>query len=526
MKDSGQMGGPMPKQDGGGRQVGGLVSLVGAGPGDPELITVKGLRCLQQADVVIYDRLANDEILAYVPPEAERIFAGKAPGAYALSQDEINAALVLHGRAGKRVVRLKAGDPFVFGRGGEEAEALAAAGVPFEIVPGVTSAIAAPAYAGIPVTHRDYTSAFTVVTGHEDPTKDESTVPWQALGAGADTLVFLMGIGRLGLIAQRLIDAGRAATTRVAVVRRGAWPDQQVVIGTLADIAERVEEVGLTAPAVTVVGKVVELAQTLQWYRGSGLAGKTVLVTRAREQASTLSALLRSFGAKVVEFPAIRIAPADDYTDLDRALAEAARYTWACFTSVNAVEAVDGRLRAIGPSWEALRGVRIAAIGPATARALQARGISVDYVPEQFLAEQIAAGLPDAEGAAILLARADIADTRLVDGLQARGAVVDQFVAYRTLVADEDAAPLRQRLAAGEIDVVTFASSSTVRNLCQALGEDAASLLAGTVIACIGPVTAGTAREFGIEPAVVAGEHTIPGLVTAIRDHLTAIQCT
>lgn len=498
----------------------GLVSLVGAGPGDPELITVKGLRRLREAQVVVYDRLANDALLAEAPAGAARVYAGKEPGRQALSQDEINALLVAHGRAGKRVVRLKAGDPYVFGRGGEEAEALVAAGVQYEVVPGITSAIAAPAFAGIPVTHREFTPAFTVVTGHEDPAKEESTVPWAQLGMGVDTLVFLMGVGRLDRIASELIRHGRAADTPAAVVRRGTWPDQQVVVGTLTDIAERVAEVGLTAPAVTIVGRVVELAATLGQQAVGSLMGRRVLVTRAREQASSLSALLRSYGAAVVEYPAIRIEPAEDYTDLDAALTSPAQFDWACFTSVNAVDAVDRRLQALGRSWSDLGGVRIAAIGPATSRALDARGVRVAWVPERFLAAEIAAGLPEAEGARILLARADIADARLVEGLEARGARVAQFVAYRTLVGEEDAGTLRGHLERGEIEIVTFASSSTVRNLVRSLGPGASALLSGVLVACIGPVTAATAREEGIEPAIVAGEHTIPGLVRAIREHL------
>jgi uroporphyrinogen III methyltransferase/synthase len=325
---------------------GGLVSLVGAGPGDPDLITVKGLQRLQQAEVVIYDRLANEALLEAVPAAALRIFAGKAPGAHALSQDAINALLVEHGLAGRRVVRLKGGDPYVFGRGGEEAEVLAAAGLRYEVIPGVTSAIAAPAAAGIPVTHRDLTPAFTVVTGHEEPSKDSSTVPWHALALGATTLVFLMGVGRLELIVERLIAEGRPPETPAAVIRRGTWPDQQVVKGTLADIALRVAEVGLSAPAVTVVGAVVALQESLGWSLRGPLTGRTVLVTRAREQASSLSSLLRSYGATPIEFPAIRIEPADDYTPLDAALVSLPAYGWACFTSVNAVAAVDRRLRA------------------------------------------------------------------------------------------------------------------------------------------------------------------------------------
>ncbi|HXT34072.1 MAG TPA: uroporphyrinogen-III C-methyltransferase [Chloroflexota bacterium] len=497
----------------------GLVSLVGAGPGDPDLLTVKGLRRLQAAEVVVYDRLANDELLQQVPPDAELIFAGKGPGAHALGQDEINALLVAKGRAGKRVVRLKGGDPFVFGRGGEEAEALAAADIPFEVVPGVTSAIAAPAYAGIPVTHRDFTPAFTVVTGHEDPTKGESMVPWEALAAGPDTLVFLMGVGHLEAIGARLIAAGRAPATPVAVVRRGTWPDQQLVLCTLASIAEDAALAGLTAPAVTVVGRVAGLAPTLAWFPGS-LSGKAILVTRARDQAGALSARLRSFGARVIEFPAIRIEPAADYSDLDAALAEPTRFDWICFTSVNAVKAIDERLRTLGNSWAALGAIRLAAIGPATARALRAEGAEVAYMPETFLADAVAAGLPDAEGARILLARADIADLRMVEGLERRGARVEQYIAYRTVPGDEDAPALRRALTAGEVDIVTFTSSSTVRNLCQALGDDVPVLLSGLMVACIGPVTAETARECGLAPAIVAREHTIGGLVAAIQGHL------
>lgn len=498
----------------------GFVSLVGAGPGDPDLITVAGLRRVQQAEVIVYDRLANEALLREARADAELVFAGKGPNAHALSQEQINALLVEYGQAGKRVVRLKGGDPFVFGRGGEEAEALVAAGVKYEVVPGITSAIAAPAYAGIPVTHRDFTPAFSVVTGHEEPGKDESTIPWNALAAGPDTLVFLMGIGRLASITARLIEAGRPACTPVAVVRRGTWPDQQAVFGTLSDIAERVEEIALTAPAVTVVGKVAELANKLSWFRPGGLSGKCVLVTRAREQASSLSALLASYGARVVEFPAIRIEPADDYAALDDALSMTDGYTWLCFTSVNAVRYVDARLSLVGRTWDTLGAARIAAIGPATARALRGLGATVAYMPDRFLASAIAEGLPDAEDSRILLARADIADDRLVEALKERGARVDQYVAYKTVVGSDDAGALAGTLRAGQVDIVTFASSSTVRNLCNALGEDARVLLNGTIVACIGPITATTAIEFGLEPAIVATEHTIPGLVRAIRKHL------
>jgi uroporphyrinogen III methyltransferase/synthase len=386
------------------------------------------------------------------------------------------------------------------------------------VVPGVTSAIAVPAYAGIPVTHRDLTTAFTVVTGHEDPLKGDSTVPWDALAKGPDTLIFLMGVGRLGSICTRLIASGRSPLTPVSVVRRGTWPDQQMVQGTLDSITEQVSLAGLTAPAVTVVGQVAALSDRLAWHAGP-MTGKSILVTRARDQASALSARLRSFGAQVVEFPAIRIEPAEDYAALDAALGDANLYDWACFTSVNAVAAVDARLGAVGKTWAALDRAKVAAIGPATARSLADLGVTVSYMPDEFLAEAVALGLPEAEGSRILLARADIADRRLVDGLTARGARVDQFIAYRTLPSDEDAPALRSSLEAGEIDIVTFTSSSTVRNLCLALGRDHVSLLSRSSIACIGPVTAGTAREFGLSPTLEAAEHTIDGLVSAIREY-------
>lgn len=498
----------------------GFVSLVGAGPGNPGLITVKGLQRLREAEVVVYDRLANDALLGEASSLAERVFAGKESGRHALSQLEINELLVRHGKAGRRVVRLKGGDPFVFGRGGEEAEALAAAGIRFEVVPGVTSAIAAPAYAGIPVTHREFTTAFSVVTGHEDSDKAASTIPWQALASGPDTVVFLMGVRQIEEITTRLIGAGRPASTPAAIVRRGTWPDQQVVLGTLADIVVKARDAGITPPAVTVVGQVAALARTLHWYQPSALAGRLILVTRARDQASSLTTLLQSYGANVLEYPAIRILPAEDYDGLDEALVKSERYRWICFASVNAVAAVQERLEVVGRDWMSVGRSRIAAIGPATRAALEGHGVHVDYVPERFLAEAVAEGLPDAQGSRVLLARADIADSTLVRALSARGASVDQYVAYRTIPSGEDAGELRDALRSGTIDVVTFASSSTVRNLCAALGDRAPALLAGTIIACIGPVTAETARGLGLTPAIVAPEHTLAGLVAAIEEYL------
>ncbi|HBY98272.1 MAG TPA: uroporphyrinogen-III C-methyltransferase, partial [Chloroflexi bacterium] len=363
---------------------GGRVYLVGAGPGDPELVTLKGQRLLSQADVVVYDRLANPALLALAPPRAERIYVGKLPDRHTFRQDEINALLIERGQAGQTVVRLKGGDPFVFGRGGEEAEALRTAGVPFEVVPGITSAIAAPAYAGIPVTHRDESSAFAVITGHEDPTKAESALDYEAL-ARVGTLIFLMGVGRLNQITEHLVVAGMSPETPAAVVMSGTCPNQKTATGTLATIHDEAQRAGITAPAVIVVGRVAGLRETLRWFDDPTmrpLVGQRVLVTRARAQASDLVEALRALGAEVVEFPVIRIAaPADNFAALDRAVVRLDRgggardgqtgddqpYDWVVLTSVNGVEMIWSRLRAAGKDARSLGGTRLAAIGPATA---------------------------------------------------------------------------------------------------------------------------------------------------------------
>jgi len=493
----------------------GIVYLVGAGPGDPGLITVKGLACLEKAEVVVCDRLVNQRLLEHVPSHCEIIDVGKTPRKHPVPQGEINALLVDRARAGKLVVRLKGGDPFLFGRGDEEAEALAEAGVPFQVVPGVASAIAVPAYAGIPVTHRDLTSTFAVVTGHEDPTKDGSDIDWAKLATGVGTLVFLMGIGNLAAIVEQLVEHGRDPQTPVAVIRWGTEPRQETVTGTLADIVRRVREAGLQPPAVTVVGEVVRLREKLRWFDTRPLFGKRVLVTRARPQASALSQRLRELGAEPVEFPTIAIAPPSDWSNLDQALDKLAAYDWIIFTSANGVEAVIERLRALGSDLRLLDGPRVAAIGPATAQALQDHGVRVDFVPSIYVAEEIAAGIGDVRGQRILLPRADKARPALGEGLCEKGALVDEVVAYRTTAAPSG--DLQAILADGKIDILTFTSSSTVKNLAAALGGRASGeALAGMLVACIGPVTARTAQELGIRVDVVAREHTIEGLVDAI----------
>jgi len=505
----------------------GKVWLIGAGPGDPGLITVAGVAALAEAEVVVYDRLVSAQLLALAPSSAERIFVGKEAGTHALRQEEINALLVEKARQGRRVVRLKGGDPYVFGRGGEEAEALAAAAIPFEVVPGVTSAVAVPAYAGIPVTHRGLASSFAVITGHEDPTKGETAVDWSKLATGVDTLVFLMGAATLPQIVEKLVEHGRPAATPVAVIRWGTTPAQEVVTGTLADIVRRVKEAGLEPPAVTVVGEVVRLRETLRWFdspRAKPLFGKRVLVTRTRQQASALSRLLSQEGAEPIELPALELVPRDDPRRLGRALGALARgrYQWVVFTSANGVDIFFQRLKEAGRDARAFVGARICAIGPGTAAALAARGLQADLVPQEFVAESVAEALARQKVARsrILLPRAEGARRELVRGLRALGARADELPLY---VAAPPGAPepeALRRLRAGEVDVVTFASSSAVHNLVKLLGSDTAPLK-GPLIACIGPVTARTAREAGLAVGVEAKEHTIPGLVAALEDHFS-----
>jgi uroporphyrinogen III methyltransferase/synthase len=501
----------------------GFVSLIGAGPGDPGLLTLAGAGALAAADVIVYDYLANPALLAHGRPEAERIYVGKKAGAHTLSQKEINALLVERARAGQRVARLKGGDPFVFGRGGEEALALVEAGLSFEVIPGVTSAVAAPAYAGIPVTHRGLSSSFAVITGHEDPVKEESAIDWSHLATAVDTLVFLMGVGNLPKIVEQLTAHGRSPETPVALIRWSTMPDQQTVHGTLEDIVSRVEAAGLRPPAVTIVGLVAGLRQQLRWFEDRPLFGQRVLVTRTREQASLLSARLRALGAEAIELPAIRIAPPEDWQGLDQAIAGLADYDWIVFTSVNGVAYFWQRLLAAGQDARALHGIRLAAIGPATAAALEDHGLRADHVPDEYVAEAVAAGLGSVSGQRVLLPRADIARPALANLLREAGADVTEVSAYRTLQPETDPAELQATLA--RVTIATFTSSSTARNLVAMAGDaslDLSQALAQATIACIGPITAATANELGLPVDIVADEYTIDGLVSALIQNLPA----
>jgi uroporphyrinogen III methyltransferase/synthase len=492
----------------------GKVSLVGAGPGDPELITVKGRRVLEEADVIVYDRLANPRLLRHARPDAERIYVGKRAAAYSMPQTEITELLIARARQGQRVCRLKGGDPFVFGRGGEEAEALVAAGIPFEVVPGVTSAIAVPAYAGIPVTHRGTCAAMAIVTGHEDPIKPGSLLGWEALAQGVDTLVFLMGVKNLPHVVAQLFAHGRPPETPVALIRWGTYPAQETLTGTLATIVEQVAGRRFDPPAIIVVGEVVRLRERLRWFDRRPLFGRRVLVTRSREQAGRLTALLEEEGAEAIELPLLRF----EALPPPEAAVWEERYDWVIVTSTNTVTFLWEALVAVGRDMRALGQARVAAVGRETAAALAARGVRADFIPSTFTTERLLEELAaDVSGASILIPRAEEAPDLLPEGLRSRGARVRVLPLYRTVPEETSAVELVERLEAGEIDAVTFTASSTVRFFRKLFPDQT---LAGIVVACIGPATAATARELGLPVSLVAEEQSVRGLVRSLATAL------
>ncbi|HTE19560.1 MAG TPA: uroporphyrinogen-III C-methyltransferase, partial [Armatimonadota bacterium] len=462
-------------------------------------------------DVVVYDRLANPELLELAPAHAERVYVGKSARDRTLDQEGITALLVERARAGQVVCRLKGGDPFIFGRGGEEAEALALAGLEWEYVPGITSAIAAPGYAGIPVTHRGLGSTLAIATAHEDPSKGESSLRWEHLAAGFDTGVFLMGVERLPQLVEALLANGRAPETPAAVVSWGTYSHQCTVEGTLADIVERCQAAELPPPAVTVVGEVAALRSRLRWFDNRPLFGKRIVVTRAREQAGDLARRIRAAGGEPVFCPTIRIQPlrAPDLSGLARG------YDWTIFTSVNGVYCLLAALKESGYDVRRLGAARLAAIGPETARALDSAGLRVDFVPSRFVAEQVAAEFPEpVAGKRFLIPRAREARETLPELWRGQGATVDVVPVYESVPDTEGAAETRERLAAGAVDAITFTASSTVRNF---MASFSVNDLVGVKIACIGPITATTAREHGLRPDVVAETYTIAGLMEALE---------
>ena len=498
----------------------GHVWLVGAGPGDPSLVTAGGLEALRRADVVLYDRLAPAELLDACAPDAERIDVGKAPGRVALTQEEINAALVQRAREGKRVVRLKGGDPFVFGRGGEELEALAEAGLEATVLPGVTSAIGGLAAAGIPVTHRGVAVSFAVVTGHEDPTKPAAQARWAELATAVDTLVVLMGVGRLDAITRALIDGGRPAETPSALVVEATMACQRVVEAPLGEIAAAAEDAGVRPPALLVVGEVVALRERIAPALRRPLAGQRVLVTRTRRQASRLAEALRAEGAAPLLLPAIEIRHRADPEAVQASLAglRERAYAWVVFTSENAVAAYFELMQEAGEDARIFAGVQIAAVGAATARGLAARGLAADLVPERASGEGVAAALAEigVSGARVLVPRAERVRPELLRGLERAGAAVDELTLYLAAPPADPPPEVLAAVRAGEVDAVTFTSSSTVRNLAALLDGDLEALR-GAVVACIGPATAEAAREVGLPPDVVAEEASVDGLVGALR---------
>lgn len=490
----------------------GIVYLVGAGPGDPGLMTARSLELIASADSIYYDRLIPTGALGGAREDAELIYVGKQPGVPSVPQDEIGERLIEAAKAGRGVVRLKGGDPFVFGRGGEEGEALRAAGVEFEVVPGVTAGVAATAYAGIPVTHRDDASAVAFVTGHENPEKAETALDWPALAAFPGTLVFYMGVKRLGENAAALIDGGRDPEQPAAAIERGTWPGQRTVTATLGTIAQAVEREAIKAPALIVVGDVAARREELHWLERRPLHGRTVVVTRARAQASGLAKTLRGLGAQVVELPAIRIEPLTGAEEARAAAKAIGDYDVICLTSPNGVKLLFEAIADAGLDARALAGATVAAIGPGTARALAAQGIAADVIPERFVAEALVEVLEDVEveGKRVLVARAAEARDVLPDALRERGAEVDVVALYETVREAPDEGAIAAAQAA---DYVTFTSSSTVKNLIAALGD---RFPAAARIVSIGPVTSDTVREAGLEVAVEADRHDVDGLLSAL----------
>ncbi len=496
----------------------GIVYIIGAGPGDPGLITVKGAQGITRADVIIYDHLVSEELLGYARTEARLIYAGKKGGDHTLPQEEINRLLVAEAQQGHTVARLKGGDPFIFGRGGEEAETLAAAGIPFEIIPGVTAAVAVPAYAGIPLTHRGLTSTLALVTGHEDPTKEKSDIDWQSL-AGIGTLVFFMGVKNLPQIAAALIAHGKAPGTPAALIRWGTTADQETLTGVLGDIADKAAARGFTPPSLLVVGPVVNLRETLNWFEKRPLFGKGIVITRPEAQAESFATLLHEQGARAIHFPTISIAPPESWASLDEALGRLAAYTWIIFTSANGVRFFCQRLREQGRDVRELKNIRISTIGPATTTTLAEMGIKVDLVPEEYISEGVVKAFQgqDIRGARILLPRAEQARDVIPAGLEKMGSRVDTVTVYRTVSSERRPEELDRLVKDGKVDVITFTSPSTLTYFLEIMGRDYA-LPSRVRIAAIGPVTAAAVHKAGLKVDILQDTYTIEGLVSGLRD--------
>ncbi|HLC15077.1 MAG TPA: uroporphyrinogen-III C-methyltransferase [Thermodesulfovibrionia bacterium] len=499
----------------------GKVYVVGAGPGDIGLLTVKGMICIGMADVIVYDFHINAQFLNYAKESAEFIYAGKRGGHHALEQEEINEVLIQKAKEGKIVCRLKGGDPFVFGRGGEEVLALKAEGIEFEIVPGISSAVAAPAYAGIPLTHREYSSSAAVITGCESDTKEKSCIKWDKIATGVDTLVFLMAVKNIGCIAENLISHGKAPDTPVAVIRWGTRPEQKVITGTLSTIEDQIKAKHIRPPSVVVVGEVVKLRDSLKWYELKPLFGHRVLVTRRHSEGFEILARL---GAEILEFPTIEIVPPQSYDELDQAIGQIETYNWLIFTSAAAVKNFFARFRELKKDVRDLKGIQICCIGPATASEVESFGMNVDMIPDEFNAEGLTALFPRVQGVKFLLPRAEVAREVFPKKIMELGGIIDVPAAYRVAKPSAilgKAKRMKRFLEEGKITVATFTSVSTFHNFMDLLGNKMDGLLENVLIAAIGPVTAKAIEQAGFKVHIIPPHATIGAMVQSIIETLT-----
>jgi uroporphyrinogen III methyltransferase / synthase len=502
----------------------GKVILVGAGPGDEGLLTIKGKRWIERADVVIYDHLANSQLVRFAKSEAELIYVGKKSGSFVLSQDQINKLLIEKAQEGKTVVRLKGGDPFIFGRGGEEVQELSNAKIPFSIVPGVTSPVGVSAYAGIPLTHRDCASTISIVTGSVGNSPDSLPIDWEELAKWPGTLVFLMGARKLKSIAENLIRYGKKPETPIAVIQWGTLPKQKTWTSVLGGIVKTIDKQTIKPPALTIVGDVVALKNTLDWYETLPLFGKNVVITRPEEQSEGFRELLLEQGANPIPIPVIKTFPPESWDLLDIAINRLDSYYGLIFTSVNGVRYFIERLHFLDKDIRELKGVRLYAIGPKTAKAVKDLGIKVDVVPENYVAESLleSIGKEPLDGKRFLLPRATVARETLPDELRNKGAEIDVAPAYQTLPPQEVDSEILEKIKAGEIDVITFTASSTVDNFVSLVGHNSLSALKDVVIACIGPITAKTAEKHGLTPTVIPEKYTVESLVLALENYYSS----
>jgi len=499
----------------------GKVILVGAGPGDTGLLTLNGKQWLGKAEVVLYDHLVNPDMIRFTQKSAEMIYVGKKEGVASMTQEQINLLLIKKAHEGKLVVRLKGGDPFIFGRGGEEIQAIRKEGIPFVIVPGVTSVTGVAAYAGIPLTHRHLSSTLSIITGSNEKNQDDIHIDWEKISARAGTLVFLMGARKLPLIVEKLMQFGKSPDTPIAVVQWGTTARQKTWTGTLATIVEISKKNMILPPALTIIGEVVNLKSTIEWYESLPLFGKTVVVTRKGDQAESMIHRLQELGAEPYFFPVIETVAPDDWSPLDKALNNLSQYQGLIFTSANGVRAFIERLKAIDQDIRELKGVRVYTIGPKTAEAVQALGIRVDVVPESFVAESLieSMGKENIKGKRFLLPRATLARETLPEQLRKMGAHVDIAPTYQTILPSQSIEVLEKKLAAGNIDVITFTSSSTVKNFLALTGEKLLPEIKKIKIACIGPITEKTARDAGLNVQIVPPQYTVLSLVDAIENY-------